>query len=96
VHAAEWPEALGIEGDPAVLSAVSQALIGIRRAKTEAKASQKTPVSRAAIAAPAAKLEALRAAADDLRAVGRIAELEFSEAEEFAVTAIELAPVEGS
>lgn len=96
VHTAEWPTPLGIDGDPAVLAAASEALIGIRRAKTEAKASQKTPVSRAAIAAPAAKLEALRAAADDLRAVGRIAELEFSEAEEFAVTAIELAPVEGS
>jgi valyl-tRNA synthetase len=94
VHTAAWPTPLGIDGDPAVLAAASEALIGIRRAKTEAKASQKTPVSRAAIAAPAAKLEALRAAADDLRAVGRIAELEFSEAEEFAVTAIELAPVE--
>ena len=93
---AAWPETLGIEGDTAVLSAASEALIGIRRAKTEAKASQKTPVSRAAIAAPAAKLEALRAAADDLRAVGRIAELEFTEAGEFAVTAIELAPVEGA
>ncbi|HWU30960.1 MAG TPA: hypothetical protein VN041_17910, partial [Microbacterium sp.] len=66
----------------------------IRRAKTEAKASQKTPVSTATIAAPAAKIEALRAAADDLRAVGRIAELSFAEAEELAVTAIELAPVE--
>ena len=96
VHTAAWPETLGIEGDTAVLSAASEALIGIRRAKTEAKASQKTPVSRAAIAAPAAKLEALRAAADDLRAVGRIAELEFTEAGEFAVTAIELAPVEGA
>ena len=85
-----------IEGDPAVLAAASEALIGIRRAKTEAKASQKTPVSRAAIAAPSAKVEALRAAADDLRAVGRIAELEITEAEEFAVTAIELAPVEAS
>jgi len=96
IHTAAWPEALGLDGDPAVLAAASEALIGIRRAKTEAKASQKTPVARAAIAAPAAKLEALRAAADDLRAVGRIAELEFSEAEAFAVTAIELAPVEES
>ncbi|MDQ0725152.1 valyl-tRNA synthetase [Microbacterium sp. W4I20] len=94
VHNAAWPEPLGVEGDAAVLSVASEALIGIRRAKTEAKASQKTPVSRAVIAAPAAKLDALRAAADDLRAVGRIAEIEFVEAEEFAVTAIEFAPTE--
>lgn len=94
IHTAAWPEPLGIEGDPAVLTTASEALIGIRRAKTEAKASQKTPVATATIAAPAAKVAALRAAADDLRAVGRIAELTFAEADELAVTAIELAPVE--
>jgi valyl-tRNA synthetase len=94
IHTASWPEALEIEGDPAVLATASEALVGIRRAKTEAKASQKTPVATATIAAPPAKIEALRAAADDLRAVGRIAELSFAEAEELAVTAIELAPVE--
>ncbi|MGB4136527.1 MAG: valine--tRNA ligase [Microbacterium sp.] len=94
IHTAVWPEPLGIEGDAAVLDAASSALIGIRRAKTEAKASQKTPVASASIAAPASQLDALRAAADDLRAVGRIAELSFAEGEELAVTAIELAPVE--
>ncbi|MFE6733313.1 valine--tRNA ligase [Microbacterium sp. NPDC057650] len=94
IHTASWPEPLGIEGDAVVLATASEALIGIRRAKTEAKASQKTPVASATIAAPAAKIAALEAAADDLRAVGRIAELSFTEAEEFAVTAIELAPVE--
>ncbi|MFJ4045482.1 valine--tRNA ligase [Microbacterium sp. NPDC089987] len=95
IHTATWPEPLGIDGDAAVLSAASEALIGIRRAKTEAKASQKTPVASATISAPAAKLDALRAAADDLRAVGRIAELSFGEADELSVTAIELAPAEG-
>jgi valyl-tRNA synthetase len=93
IHTAAWPVALEINGDTAVLATASEALIGIRRAKTEAKASQKTPVATATISAPAAKLEALRAAADDLRAVGRIAELAFAEADELAVTAIELAPV---
>ena len=94
IHTAAWPEPLGAEGDPAVLTAASAALIGIRRAKTEAKASQKTPVSRAVIVAPAEMLEAVRAAADDLRAVGRVTELEFAEGAELAVTEIELAPVE--
>ncbi|BDZ37963.1 valine--tRNA ligase [Microbacterium suwonense] len=92
IHTSSWPEPAGIEGDAAVLTAASAALIGIRRAKTEAKASQKTPVATATIAAPAAQIEALRAAAGDLRAVGRIAELNFAEADELAVTAIELAP----
>ncbi|HTN54733.1 MAG TPA: valine--tRNA ligase [Microbacterium sp.] len=94
VHTASWPEPLGAEGDPAVLSVASAALIGIRRAKTEAKASQKTPVTSATISAPAAKADALRAAVDDLRAVGRIAQLTVVEADELAVTDIVLAPVE--
>ncbi|MEJ1920920.1 valine--tRNA ligase [Microbacterium sp. KHB019] len=95
IHTAAWPEAGSLAGgDPAVLSTASAALIGIRRAKTEAKASQKTPVSRAVIAVPADSLETLRAAAGDLSAVGRIAELEIVEGDEFAVTEIVLAPVE--
>ncbi len=70
VHTAAWPEPLGIEGDPAVLTAVSAALIGIRRAKTEAKASQKTQVTSLTVSGP--NVEALRLAEGDLRAVGRI------------------------
>ena len=96
IHTAAWPEPRDAGGDPAVLFAASAALIGIRRAKTEAKASQKTPVSRAVITAPASALDALRAAAGDLQAVGRIAELSLVEGEELAVTEIELAPVEES
>lgn len=94
VHRAPWPEPSGLGGDPAVLAAASEALIGIRRAKTEAKASQKTPVAVATIAAPAARTELLRAAEADLRAVGRIAQLEFVEGEQLAVTRIDLAPEE--
>ncbi|WP_456285622.1 valine--tRNA ligase [Microbacterium sp. JZ70] len=91
VHRAAWPEPTGLGGDTAVLAAASEALIGIRRAKTEAKASQKTPVARAVVAAPAERAAALRLAADDLRAVGRIAALEIEDADAFAVTDIQLA-----
>ncbi|MFT4235091.1 MAG: class I tRNA ligase family protein, partial [Microbacterium sp.] len=94
VHTAEWPEPSGAASDPAVLAAASEALIGIRRAKTEAKASQKTPVTSAAIAAPAAQAAALRLAERDLKAVGRIASLDIDEADAFAVTSIELAEQE--
>jgi valyl-tRNA synthetase len=94
VHASGWPEATALGGDPAVLAAASEALIGVRRAKTEAKASQKTPVASASIVAPAARAAALRLAADDLRAVGRIAELDIAEGESFAVSGIVLAEAE--
>ena len=96
IHVSAWPEASDLGGDPAVLTAASAALIGVRRAKTEAKASQKTQVARAVLAAPAEMRAALELAADDLRAVGRIESLTFEDGSEFAVSAIELAPVEES
>jgi valyl-tRNA synthetase len=62
------------------------ALIGIRGAKTEAKASQKTPVTRAVVSGPALLAEAK----DDLAAVGRIENLELVVGAEVAVQSIEL------
>ncbi|MEV8266388.1 valine--tRNA ligase [Microbacterium sp. NPDC076911] len=94
IHTAEWPKPLGTEGDPAVLVAVGEALIGVRRAKTEAKASQKTPVSRVTIAATEEVIARLRTAEGDLKAVGRIAEIHYVIADATAVTEIELAPQE--
>jgi valyl-tRNA synthetase (EC 6.1.1.9) len=96
VHTAAWPEPLGLEGDPAVLRAVSEALVSVRRAKTEAKASQKTAVTRLTITAPAASVDAIRLAEGDLRAVGRIAEITYADGESLAVTGIELTPAEES
>jgi valyl-tRNA synthetase len=86
VHTAEWP-ALTADAPTGLLPAVSAALIGIRRAKTEAQASQKTPVVSATLAGPAILAEA----ADDLRAVGRIETLELVVAEEIAVSDVVLA-----
>ncbi|BAU32906.1 valine--tRNA ligase [Microcella alkaliphila] len=89
VHTAAWPtvDEIGVDAQHGgLLALVSQALIGVRRAKTDAKASQKTPVTRAVLAAPAL----LSFAVDDLKAVGRIAELELTEADEIAVVSIEL------
>ncbi|GAA4353526.1 valine--tRNA ligase [Microbacterium rhizosphaerae] len=93
VHTAPWPVAPEEDaGDPAILSTVGEALIGVRRAKTEAKASQKTPVARVVIAAPADAIERLRLAEGDLRAVGRIRAVDYIEADSIAVAEIELAP----
>ncbi|GAA1952251.1 valine--tRNA ligase [Agromyces allii] len=94
VHHAAWPtlDELAARGEAGteLLTVSSLALTGIRRAKTAAKASQKTPVTRAVIAAPAATVALLTAVASDLRAVGRIAELSFVEADDFEVRDIEL------
>ncbi|CDJ99860.1 Valine--tRNA ligase [Microbacterium sp. C448] len=92
VHTSAWPTVVDRPGDPAVLVAASEALTGIRRAKTEAKASQKTPVGHATIEGTDATIAALRLAEDDLRAVGRITNIEFIPGEATRVSAIELTP----
>ena len=89
VHRAAWPtvDELAARGEAGVelLELASLALTGIRRAKTDAKASQKTPVATAVIAAPEAATTLLASAEGDLRAVGRIAELRFDTADTLEV-----------
>ncbi len=94
IHTAAWPEPLGIQGDPSVLEAVGEALIAVRRAKTEAKASQKTQVESLTIVGPETALEAVRSAEGDLRAVGRIGTVEYASSESLAVRDIVLVPQE--
>jgi len=100
VHRSAWPvvgefdAAMVGESDPAILVAASAALIGIRRGKTDAKASQKTVVLSATVNAPAAMIALLTHALDDLRAVGRIEVLTLAVADELSVTDFELAPAE--
>ena len=97
VHRAAWPEAVaGADGgNPELLRLASDALVGIRRAKTDAKASQKTPVKSAVITGPLDRLELLQLAEGDLKAVGRIDDLSFSGGgSELTVTNIVLAPTD--
>ncbi|GMA29451.1 valine--tRNA ligase [Arenivirga flava] len=96
VHAAAWPSVDEVPAtEPSgLLGLTGQALIGIRRAKTDAKASQRTPVTSATVQVPTEQLPLIARAAGDLAAVGRIEQLEFVAGDEVAVTAIELAPAE--
>ncbi|MEO6504421.1 MAG: valine--tRNA ligase [Terrimesophilobacter sp.] len=87
VHTAAWPTAPIAAQPTGLLGLVGEALIGIRRAKTDAKASQKTGVTSATIAGPAV----LRGGLDDLKAVGRIESVNFVEADSVTVTGIVLA-----
>jgi valyl-tRNA synthetase len=90
VHTASWPKPRHSSTRTGLLTLVGEALIGIRRAKTEKQASQKTVVTTATIAGPALLAEA----AEDLKAVGRITELAFTEAAEVSVTNIEVEEVD--
>ena len=96
IHSAAWPApgTTPSTADAQLLTLASEALITIRRAKTDAKASQKTRVAQATIVGPTAQVELLQLAEADLRAVGRIEELGFGPGDALAVTHIELIPNE--
>ncbi|MSS84562.1 valine--tRNA ligase [Actinomycetaceae bacterium WB03_NA08] len=70
IHHAPWPKAdeYGENGDPDMLSAVSEALIVLRRVKSDAKVSPRTPYLQVSVAAPATLLDKLHAASADLEA----------------------------
>ena len=88
MYVSEWPVALTDAKSTGLLALVGEALIGIRRAKTDAKASQKADVTSATISGPAQ----LQLALDDLRDVGRIVTIDFVEAAEITVSNVVLAP----
>ncbi len=74
VHRASWPTTaeLGGTGDAAVLAPIGETLAQIRRAKTEAKSSQKTAVASAVVTASTSDLDAVRAAQADLTEAGSV------------------------
>ena len=94
VHRAAWPttEEVAVDGDAALLPAVAAALAGVRGAKSNAKVSQRTGVVRAIVSAPASVLELVQAGEADLRAAGRVADLQLkpSEGSEITVSEVEL------
>ena len=80
IHNAPWPTAgeLGATGDD-ILDPVCEVLAVIRRAKTEAKTSQRTPVTNATVTADAAYIAAVKLGQADLIDAGTVEKLVFAE-----------------
>ncbi|MFM1992259.1 MAG: hypothetical protein RL600_87 [Actinomycetota bacterium] len=98
IHRASWPVAEelteGIDaGNVGLLDLASIAVGGVRKAKSDAKASMKAAVESATIEAPAAVLTSLRLLEADLKSVGKIHSLAYAEGDEVAMTQIILAEV---
>ena len=92
MHTQPWPEAAPLREasagqDAALLDALSQAVIAVRRIKSDAKVSQKTPILRVTLVAPEASASHLEAARSDLVALGRIEDLTVSGGDVESVTA---------
>lgn len=98
IHRASWPVEAelteGIDsGNAGLLDLASIAVGGVRKAKSDAKASMKAAVESAIIEAPAAVLTSLRLIESDLKSVGKINDLAYAEGSEVAMTQIILAEV---
>ena len=98
IHRASWPvvDELtdGLDaGNAGLLELASIAVGGVRKAKSDAKASMKAAVESATIQAPAAVLTSLRVIESDLKSVGKISALTYAEGDEVAMTQIILAEI---
>ncbi len=81
VHRAAWPDADPLRAragsaDPGMLEAASAAIAAVRKAKTEARVSIRTPARELVVTAPDDHLALLARAAEDVRAAGRVEHLE--------------------
>jgi valyl-tRNA synthetase len=90
VHRTSWPSAdelQGLTGEPGVLSAVSQILGEVRRAKSDANLSMRAEVESVSVTADSDLIGDARKAEGDLVAAGRVGSIEYSEGE-FSVETI--------
>ena len=97
IHRNAWPKAEELEagldsGNLDLLPLASTALFGTRKAKSDAKASMKAEVLEATLNAPADTISRLELLAPDLKAAGRIGNLNFKSGTELSVTDVVLAP----
>jgi valyl-tRNA synthetase len=92
VHRAAWPTAMTATDatDGTVYQVAAEVLSAIRKAKSDAKQSMRAEVARVVVTDTAARLDALRAAAGDVRAAGRVARLDTQVGDSLAVE-VELA-----
>ncbi|MGN6130589.1 MAG: class I tRNA ligase family protein, partial [Nocardioidaceae bacterium] len=91
VHRQTWPSPTDLgsaaASDPSMLPAVAATLTGIRGAKSQAKVSMRTELTRVVVRGPAGQLALAARAAEDLRAAGKIVgELRFSATDEAEIT----------
>jgi len=87
IHLAAWPTSVSsafaqdvapqLPQHENLLAIAGHALVGIRRAKTDAKVSQKTPVTSVTIQGPADVMAQVRLVAADLTGAGHIRSLHF-------------------
>jgi valyl-tRNA synthetase len=92
IHAAAWPTPSNLGGEASLIDPVIDTLQHVRRAKTEAKQSQKAAVDMLVVTAPAALHAAVTAGGADLADAGSIAAMSLVDGDQMSC-AVTLAPV---
>ena len=75
-----------------MLKTASEALMGVRKAKSDQQLSMKAEITSLVIKAPAEKLEELKTLEADLRAVGKIDSITFEAGEEISIANVSFKP----
>ena len=99
VHHSNWPVAEGLSGftgsqNAGLLSLASQALIGIRKAKSDEKLSMKAEISSLTIEASDQEIELLKLIESDLKSVGKIDEINYKVSESLAISGVSFKPAQ--
>jgi valyl-tRNA synthetase len=97
VHIAPWPTPTSAGGDASLIEPVLETLGQVRRAKTEAKVSQRAEVASLAVTVPNGVEHAIDAGLDDLREAGSIRDVTVVPAEvNHIACTVELVPTESN
>jgi valyl-tRNA synthetase len=99
VHRASWPApdelaAFTDSQSPNLLFLASQALIGIRKAKSDEKLSMKAEISSLTIEANESDIEALKLIESDLKSVGKIDQISYKVSDSLSISGVSFKPAQ--
>ena len=97
VHRSVWPisddlSAFSGNQSAKLLTIASQALIGIRKAKSDEKLSMKAEITSLTIEASEQEIESLKHIESDLKSVGKIDEIKYKASESLAISGVSFKP----
>jgi valyl-tRNA synthetase len=97
IHRSAWPEVSELEGfthgqSATLLKTASEALMGVRKAKSDQQLSMKAEITSLTINAPAEKLQELKHLEADLRSVGKIEKIDFSVGKVLSISNVSFKP----
>jgi valyl-tRNA synthetase len=97
IHISAWPVASQLEGftegqSASMLKTASEALLGVRKAKSDQQLSMKAEISSLTINAPEEKILELKQIESDLRSVGKIEKISFVAGDALSISNVSFKP----